>query len=111
MNTMSYSNLPPNSPKCEFAAQLVPMAQHCATNPWGDFAHMLVLHFRPPGDFMPFKYPGLYFKINAKTGQPSPMTEEEFKDACVQSVLEQAQRPWFVSLPHDPKLPGQEAKQ
>lgn len=87
-----------NLPPIQIAIQSFKMAVATITNPWGDYDRMVAIHFRSPEDSSTVA-PPIYYKINKNNHQPTAMTEGQFKDACVEAVMAQAQPPAIFELP------------
>ncbi len=87
-----------NPDKLHIAIQVIPMAINTTSNPWGDFEKLVSISFRPPLEFLPVKWTPLYFKICKHNGQPTPITEEEFRNFCVESALNQSGLPYLAEV-------------
>jgi len=64
-----------------------------ANNPWGDFNQMLEISTRVgihPSEATVPTHHSLYFKVCKHTGQLAPMTEEQFKEVCVEEAFKVA---------------------
>lgn len=61
-----------------------------ASNPWGDFDRIVILRSRlqPTGDDIMPAICSLYFKVSKHTGGLGPITEEQFKEACVEAAIQ-----------------------
>lgn len=82
--------------KSKIAVQWIDYPPLIGSNRWGDYNQIVSIYFRPPSSSSGVAYVPLRFKINKQNGQPTPMTEEEFRDACVDIVLVSADKPAFV---------------
>ena len=87
-------NEPTPQDKIRIATQIVPLAKS-SKNPWGDFGRIAIITFQSRDKR---SMVSKYFKIVDETHHPIEMTEEEFKDACVQTLLANSGLPTLVEM-------------
>ncbi len=80
--------------KIRIATRAVPFARGFL-NPWGDFGRIFIIDFQTKDKTAMVSK---YFKICNQTHQPMEMSEEDFKTACVQTIIVQGQLPTLVEL-------------
>jgi len=56
-------------------------------NPWGDYDHIIAMSSRLGSETGAGHHYNLYFRANKNTGELVPLSEEAFKDECVQQAV------------------------